>query len=191
MTIGDKGAEPGPPPGLPNRLVTARLEIRPLVAGDAAEIQRLANDWAVARWLPRLPHPYALADAHDWIGFAARQRAAGTEWPYAIQRHGDLTPCGSVGMINQPKSQTVELGYWIGKDFWGQGFATEAARALVEAAFDRLPVRAIEAMVMVENAPSIALLTRLGFQVTGDEEHNFPGRGGIRKMHRMRLNRKR
>ncbi len=111
-----------------------RLKFRELNDGDAARIAELAGDWDIARMTARIPYPYSEPLAHQWL----RGIEPG-EFVRAVELDGELI--GAVGYM--PASDgSAEIGYWIGKPWWGQGFATEAAQALVRYCFARGGLRA-------------------------------------------------
>lgn len=144
----------------PPVLETERLILRAPRLEDANTIAALANDRRIAENTKRMPHPYRLADAEAWIG-AGRRRG---ERNFLITSSGAvLGACG----LERRGEEEAELGYWLGVDHWGQGFATEAARALIDHAFDALGHDAIQAGARVSNPASRRLLEKCGFQWTG------------------------
>src|SRR5882724_10919559 len=112
----------------PPTLATDRLILRPLSAADAAPMVRLADDEGVARMTTSIPHPF---DAAMATGFIARMATAdpAREVALAIEHRRD----GFVGVLGfHPRDGlSPELGYWIGRPFWGRGYMTEAAAAAV------------------------------------------------------------
>src|SRR5262245_42514186 len=112
-------------------LATERLTLRAPRCDDAKAIAALANDRRIAENTLRIPHPYGLADAESFIAIA---NTAG-EHTFLITRDADvLGTCG----IARRNGEEPEIGYWLGVPFWGQGYATEAARALIDHAFGDL-----------------------------------------------------
>jgi RimJ/RimL family protein N-acetyltransferase len=136
-----------------------RLTYRPIEARDASRITMLAGDWDVARMTSRIPHPYSLLDADLWIA------SIGTdEFVRGVEYNGDLI--GAVGFIEGEGAQ-AEMGYWIGKPWWGNGFATEAARALMHHCFNECGIRRLTCGHFVDNAASARVLAKLGFRRVG------------------------
>jgi len=137
-------------------LSTTRLTLRPPAPGDGMALARLANDRAIAIMLTRLPHPYGLAEAEDFI-------AAGGD--HFLVLSGD-TPVGCVGLAT--RDGETALGYWIGRPFQGRGYATEAAQALVDHAFATLGLARLAAQCRVLNGASRRVLHKCGFQYAGE-----------------------
>jgi RimJ/RimL family protein N-acetyltransferase len=140
-------------------LETERLILRAPRLEDANTIAALADDRRIAENTKRMPHPYRLADAEAWVATGRRRG----ERNFVITREGAvLGACGLVQDRDGP-----EIGYWLGVDHWGNGFATEAVRALIDHAFDALGHDTIQAGARVSNPASRRLLEKCGFQWTG------------------------
>lgn len=170
----------------PGRLMleTARLTLRRPVRADAKAIARLANDRRIAENTRRLPHPYRLEDASAFLAAIAR---VDTETVFLIEAAGE--PVGMVG-IDCTEPQTPELGYWLGVAHWGQGYATEAARAAIDYAFEEFDVERLISGARVVNPASRKVLEKCGFQWTGVELHRFEALGSSTPVDRFRLSRK-
>jgi 8-oxo-dGTP diphosphatase len=168
--------EVAPPSG--PALRTTRLLLRPLAAADAPAFHRLINDWEICRRLPDAPFPYPAQLATDWIEAAEHDRAAKRAEQFALVEAASGTLIGVAG-LRMPKGQkTAELGYWLGRAHWNQGFALEAARRLVDWAFAALPIGQLTATVAADNDVSVALLHRLGFVQSGKGAKEFSCRPG-------------
>lgn len=159
-------------------LRTPRLALRPLRAEDAPALHRLVNDWEVAKNLARVPFPYPRDLADEWIASTHAQLAAGEAWHLAIvgQEGGEETLVGCVGLTRQ--GQEAELGYWVGRRFWGHGVAPEAAGRLVRWGLAHLDITRVRASALLDNARSAAVLRRLGFRGLGEGVQDFLSRGG-------------
>src|SRR3712207_954652 len=107
-------------------LNTARLRLRPPTAGDAPDIQRYASDRDVAAMTLTIPHPYPDGAAEQWVGTLAGRYADGTNVQFAIVERDASSFVGSIGLVIEVGHNRAELGYWIGRPFWGRGYATEA-----------------------------------------------------------------
>ena len=172
-----------PPPFRPLR--TERLTIRPLRPEDAADLHRLVNDWEVAKGLARVPFPYPRELADEWIASTREQMAAGSAWHLAIvgvEQAG--TPeerevlVGCIGLTRNAQKREAELGYWVGRRFWGHGVGPEAAARIVSWALANIDVDRLVASALLENERSQTLLRRIGFRETGMGERDFLARGG-------------
>ncbi|MDJ0896481.1 MAG: bifunctional GNAT family N-acetyltransferase/(deoxy)nucleoside triphosphate pyrophosphohydrolase [Alphaproteobacteria bacterium] len=168
-------------------LDTARLRLRALQPADRSELARLAGDWQVARNLARVPHPYTVDDADSWIAHARRSLRAGSEIALAVERRSDGAFLGCVGIELAVHLRAGALGYWIGRPYWGSGYAREATRALVEFAFDTLRLQRLEATVLRHNRRSMRVLEALGFDIDRDDQIDFPARGGRKPVTRYVL----
>ncbi len=160
-------------------LATERLALRPYAAADAAELHRLINDWEVCRSLAAVPFPYPRDLADDWIAAASRSLAAGTACHLAITgREGAREVIvGGVGLRIDRAARSGQLGYWVGRRFWGHGVASEAAGRFVRWALANLDLDTIAATVATDNAASIAVLRRIGLKHVGQGRETFAARG--------------
>lgn len=164
-------------------LETARLVLRQPTLADVKAIARLVNDRRVAENLRRVPHPYTRDDAVDFITATA---AADRDTVFLIEHN--RTPIGMVGLDWQ-NPELPELGYWLGVDHWGRGFATEAARAVIDTAFEDYAVERLVSGARVSNPASRHILEKCGFQWTGVELHRFLALGSSTPVDRFRLDR--
>lgn len=164
-------------------LETERLRLRKPTLADVKAIARLANDRQVALNTRRLPHPYRQDDAADYIKALA---ASGNDTAFLIEL--DYQPIGMVA-IDWRNPAAPELGYWLGVDYWGLGFATEAARAVIDFAFEEFDIAQVVAGARVANPASRNVLEKCGFQWTGVELHRFEALGGSTPVDRFRLSR--
>ena len=160
-------------------LKTERLLLRPLRPTDAEALHRLVNDWAVVRNLTRLPFPYPRDLAGEWIASTARQIEAGTAYHLAITgQEDDSELVGCIGLRLDITPRVGNLGYWVGRRFWGHGVASEAAARLSRWALANLDLDRLEAHAAADNPASAAVLRRAGFREAGQGEAAFLARGG-------------
>src|SRR3954470_20867820 len=161
-------------------IATERLLLRPLRLDDAESIHRLVNDWEVVRMLSQLPFPYPRALADKWIASPLDQIERGTGYHLAItgQENGREMLIGCIGLRLDMKPRVGNLGYWIGRRFWGHGVATEAAARLARWALANLDLDRLEAHVAVDNPASSGVLRRAGFREIGTGMADFLARGG-------------
>lgn len=138
---------------------TKRLVLRPLQRSDAKRIAELAGDWDVARMTARIPFPYAEVQALEWI-----EGLYEGEVVRAIEHEGTLV--GLVGYMPQDKG-AAEIGYWIGKPYWGHGYATEAAQAMMRHCFGEVRLSRLTCCHFADNPASERVIAKLGFRRTG------------------------
>jgi RimJ/RimL family protein N-acetyltransferase len=166
-------------------LETERLILRPPRLEDAKAIATLANDRRIAENTARIPHPYLVADAEAFI---AGINVPGGETVFLITDLDDsiLGGCG-VGVVD---GQGAELGYWLGVPFWGQGYATEAVRAVIDYAFTELDYAFLNAGARVTNPGSRRVLEKCGFQWTGVGLYRIRAIASSAPIDRFRLERR-
>lgn len=142
-------------------LTTQELRLRPPHEGDAAQIAAIANDDEIASWTAELPHPYGLDDAKAFIAKAARDRQDGTSFVFIIERLADGVMVGVIHLEIEERSG--RLGYWIGRQFWKLGFASQAVLRLTRLGFQGLHLDSMNAQVMSDNQASCRVLEKAGY----------------------------
>jgi len=142
---------------------TERLLLRPGWAEDAPALAAAIADEMIVRNLATAPWPYGLRDAEAFLA-QARDPALPS---FLIFERTDAEPrlVGSCGLGRRP-SGAVELGYWIARPFWGRGYATEAASALIDIA-RTMGFKRLEGSYFLDNPASGRVLEKLGFQPLG------------------------
>lgn len=148
-------------------LASPRLLLRPFVPGDAADVRRLAGDRAVAATTLHVPHPYEPGMAEAWIATHQPGFARGEIAIFAITDRASGVLIGSIGLTIDGTQQRAELGYWIGTPFWGRGYCTEAARAVLAYAFGPLGLGRVHACHMGSNPASGRVMEKLGMTREG------------------------
>ena len=143
-------------------LETERLILRAPRLGDAKVLAALANDKRIAENTRRIPHPYKRADADDFI---TAVNAPGGEVAFLITLREGGAVVGGCGVALQDGAP--DLGYWLGVKYWNKGYATEAARAVIDFAFTELGHDTLSAGARVTNPASRRILEKCGFQWTG------------------------
>ena len=142
-------------------LRTERLVLAPPSEADVPGLVAAANDFEVARWLARMPHPYTEADGRHFLDEVSPGEPVWTIRPLV---GGEFL--GTVGL--KPVARDIgELGYWLARAAWGRGYGTEAARCVVDYAFGTMRLARLQAIVLSDNHGSINLLAKLGFQSRG------------------------
>ena len=151
----------------PATLQTERLRLRPLALADAPRVAELANDFEVVKMTGGMPYPYAVADAETFIG-----RATSCDPTREVHFAVDLVGEGPIGCIGFYPHETPgpELGYWLGRPFWGRGIATEMLAAVMRWAREEWGRRCVIACHHRDNPASGSVLIRAGFLYTGRVE---------------------
>ncbi|MEJ2503343.1 MAG: GNAT family N-acetyltransferase [Gemmatimonadota bacterium] len=149
------------------RLETQRLVMRPFRLADADAVSGLANDEGVARNTLNIPYPYARDDAVAWITSHADQLERREAVTYAVTERGLDRVVGAVGLILELEHARAELGYWLGRPYWGRGYATEAARAVVWWGFETFDLHRVHASHFPRNPASGRVLRKLGMRHEG------------------------
>jgi 8-oxo-dGTP diphosphatase len=161
-------------------LRTERLRLRPLDASDAEALHRLVNDWEVSRTLSRVPFPYPRELADEWIASTRAGLERGDAYHLAItgQEGSEEILVGVVGLELDRAARVGQLGYWVGRQFWGHGVAAEAVGRVASWALANLDIDRLHATVATDNPRSAAVLRRIGFRETGTGSESFLARGG-------------
>lgn len=149
---------------------TPRLSLRPFTEADAGRLAYLAGEYDVARMCARVPHPYSMAAAHGWIATHEKDRqASGFAFAVTAPIDGLVGSCG-VWKTRGERDGAFEIGYWFGRPYWGLGYASEAARAVMDWARDQLGAKAFTAGHFADNPASGHVLRKLGFAHAGSAE---------------------
>lgn len=172
------------------RLETRRLWLRWPRANDAAAITKWAGEQVVADMTGVVPHPYPPHLAHEFVLDARRANAEGSRLTLAITPRSKPNELIGIVGIACDSEPVPFIGYWMGTPSWGQGLATEAARALVDAYFAYTPGHELTASVRVINPGSRRVLEKCGFAAIGSGLKSFPARGGILPVDHFRLDRR-
>ena len=142
----------------------ARIDLRPPTSADAPRLAALANDFEVVRHTGGMPYPYGVADAEAFIARAVGADPA-SEVHFAIELPGE-GPIGAIGFY-PGAGAGPEVGYWLGRPYWGRGFASEALKAALTWAARDWGRRCVTASHHVDNAASATVLIKAGFLYTG------------------------
>jgi RimJ/RimL family protein N-acetyltransferase len=148
-------------------LETGRLTLRPYALSDIRALVPLIGAREVAATTLRIPHPYTESDARDFIARTEDDRSNGSELRVAIILRQNDALCGGVGLRIDADHRRAELGYWIGVPYWGNGYATEAAAALVQYGFSTLGLHRIFASHVTNNTASAGVLRKIGMRHEG------------------------
>jgi RimJ/RimL family protein N-acetyltransferase len=164
-------------------LETERLTLRRPTLADVKTIAHLANDRRIAENTRRLPHPYSQNDAVALVRAVADDRR---QTVFLIENN--CVAVGTVG-LDWREADVPELGYWLGVEHWGQGYATEAARAVIDYTFEEFDIEHLISGARVANPASRNILEKCGFQWSGVELHRFEALGSSTPVDCFRLSR--
>jgi RimJ/RimL family protein N-acetyltransferase len=151
----------------PTELFTPRLHLRCPVHADAPAVIAIAGDWDVARRLGRVPHPYTREHFRFFIEQVVTSEPT---WAIVERRSGELV--GIIGLIPHDEFPSAELGYYVGRPYWGQGLATEAAQAIVRMGFETNGYSKLTSRYHADNPASGRVLSKLGFKPIGRANHH-------------------
>lgn len=177
-----------------NRIETDRLLLRPWRDGDAPRLVKLANHPEIAHMLASMPHPYSLSDAEDFLERLRSLPAGAAQFAITLKDTGDDL-IGGIGYglasrCDKP-SDEIDFGYWLGLSYWGKGYASEAAHAVIAHAFEVSAIDRIDTDYLTSNPASGRILERVGFQDLGESECHSSGSGLTRPSRKMVLTRNR
>lgn len=154
-------------------LESERLLLRRFEDSDAPIVQELLNDPDVTGNLMDTTLPYSLTDAQAMIASSQQAYADETAYVFAVVRKSNDTLVGYCGLALQPEHQRGEITYWIGRPYWWQGYATEAAKCVVRFGFEHLELNRIYAHVMKRNTASAGVLTKAGLRLEGMQQQGI------------------
>jgi RimJ/RimL family protein N-acetyltransferase len=182
MTLSEQAFAPARRDDIVPILATERLVLRAPRRGDVKAIASFANDRRIAANTARIPHPYGIEDAEQFV--AAVNKREG-EACFVV-----MLECAPVGVCSVDlREDGPEVGYWLGVPYWGRGFATEAVRALIDYAFGDLEYEALISGARVNNPASRRVLEKCGFQWTGVRLSRIRAINSAAPIDRFRLDR--
>lgn len=156
-----------PLPSIDTRLTTPRLTLRAPTDSDAARIHECCAPRDMARMMLRVPHPYPAGAALEFVRGARSRWEKGEGCTFMCEEHEGGRVVACAGLEVTPEHQHAELGYWVAMECWGEGYATEASRAVVAFGFEQLGLRRIHAGHYAHNPASGRVLAKIGFRHEG------------------------
>lgn len=172
----------------PGNLPTRRLVLRRPTDADAAALTALANNTEVSRWLSRMPHPYARTDARAWIASVNAPQASECAFVITLAATGEIV--GACGCARMDECDLPQVGFWIGEPHWGNGYATEAAQAVIDHVFTATECAAIGAGCRVANVASRRVIEKCGMQYSGLDMVDSRFEGAVVPIFAFRLTRR-
>ena len=147
-------------------LFTQRLHLRRPIQADAAAIIAIVGDWEVARRLGRVPHPYHQSDFDRFLVHVVPSEPT---WAIVLRETNELI--GMISLVPHLDDLSAELGYYLGRPYWGCGYATEAGQAIVRFGLDRMGCAKLTSRYHLDNPASGQVLEKLGFRSVGTSKH--------------------
>lgn len=141
--------------------------LRPHRKSDEKAVVKCVNDKTIAKNTLTIPYPYALKDAKKWVEkvLIDNKKKNKENIRFVIDIDGQLV--GSIGLNHIQKEHKAEIGYWLGRKFWGQGIMTEAIKLVTDYAFYKLKLRRVYGHVFLFNNPSKRVLEKAGYKLEG------------------------
>ena len=159
-----------------DRLETGRLILRYPEEGDVAPMTALANRREIAMRLALMPHPFHECHAAAFIESLSMMPLPHGVFAITLKSGGQLI--GMCGYGPRHDNGELDMGYWLGVDYWGKGYATEAAAAVVDHAFAISKIAALPSGYHKDNPASGRVLAKLGLRIVGEEMQESVGSGG-------------
>ncbi|MGP4071778.1 GNAT family N-acetyltransferase [Piscibacillus sp. B03] len=153
-------------------LFTERLQLRPFTLEDTPRVYELAKDPAIAETTLNIPNPYTLEIAEDWIKKHDELRESGI-YPFALVLKEEHEVIGAMSIRVDQRHKRGELAYWIGKNYWGKGYATEAAQRIAEFGVTDHLLHKIWAQALTFNPASARVMQKIGMTKEGTLVDHF------------------
>ncbi len=163
-------------------ILTDRLLLRAFTEADIPAVARLADDPVISNNTLRIPHPYTETHARTWLTLQQEEARTGAGAAFAVTQRDGGALIGACGLEIFREHRRAEVGYWLGRDYWGKGYATEAAAAVLGWGFETLGLARVSAARFADNPASGRVLEKLGMTQEGRlRRHAFRG-GEFRDM---------
>ena len=154
-------------------LKTPRLILNQFTLGDAPEVNAICSNKAIADTTAHIPHPYTKEMATEWIQTHKDNYQAGKSAIFAIRVQSNNRLIGTISFQIDQQCDRGELGYWIRKEERGNGYCTEAGKAIIQFGFEDLNLNKIKAEHMTRNDASGKVLEKLGLTKEGHLKQHF------------------
>jgi len=165
-------------PALTDPILTPRLRLEPMEPRHGPAIERYARLPEVARYTAEVPHPYPPGGGILFAEAVAFERRHGGGFVWVVTDRAGGPAVGSIGLDISDDRRWAELGYIYDPAVWGRGYATEAARAVIEVAFERLGLDRVVSHAAMANRASCRVLAKAGLRRIGNGRFHAPARGG-------------
>jgi len=153
---------------MPTKLIGKQIIVRELRKSDAEDLQNNINDKNIVRFMTNIPHPYSKRDALNFFKKISRYRKTKKDAAFGIALKTTNKVIGGIGMHKIDKgNNNVELGYWLGKKYWGREIATEAVGLVLDLVFKKWKFHRVYANTFHKNIASQKVLKKFGFKLEG------------------------
>ncbi len=152
------------------KIQTKRLILRNITNKDTKDIRENLNNLKVSKWLMVVPYPYTMKDAKWWTKHCLenQKKKKRESYEFGIELKSERKIIGGIGLSKiEHYHGKAMVGYWLGEDYWRNGYGSEALDAILKFTFNRLKLRRIEAGVFAGNPSSGRLLEKFGAKQEG------------------------
>ncbi|WEG19067.1 GNAT family protein [Alkalihalophilus pseudofirmus] len=146
---------------------TSRLRLLPVALEHADRIEELASDYELAKTTSNVPHPYPKGGAKDFIKMVGEKEKKGEIILLSVIEKSSTQLIGLINININLTHNRGELGYWIGVPYWGKGYGTEAAKALLTYGFEETGLNRIYAAAYTVNPASWKVMEKIGLEREG------------------------
>ena len=148
-------------------ITTDRLILRPFLISDAENVANLCNNYNLYKNTLHLPYPYTINSALSWIETHEKNFNEDKLYEFAITCKESGKLFGAISLSNNKNYNNGEIGYWLGEEFWGKGYATEAAKGILEFAFNIKNYHKVYGRFFSRNPASGKVMTKIGMTYEG------------------------
>ena len=150
----------------PNRLILRKISVE-----DIPSLVKYANNRKISDQVLNIPFPYSEPNAVHRISYVVQGFKKRNRYIFTISPKETLEFIGEISLHLEQSNKRAELGYWLGEPFWGKGFTTEAARRVLQFAFDSLDIDSVYATNHINNITSAKVLTNVGMKLVNTNGH--------------------
>ena len=147
---------------------TDRLVIRPFKNEDYRQVTKLCSNYDLHKYTLGIPHPYTQQNAKDFIDYTIKSSQEGKSYELAVAfKDNPENVVACISLVHVKPNLKAELGYWVGKEYWGKGIATEMVNRMMQFGFDDLNLHSIFARHFADNPASGKVMQKCGMKYVG------------------------
>jgi len=155
-------------------ITTERLILRPYEIADAQRVSELCNNYNIYKSTLNIPYPYPIESALAWIATHEESFINDKGYVFAVTDRSTGELYGAIGISNNQAHKNGEIGYWIGEEYWGNGYASEALKAIIDFAFSEKGFHKVFGRFLASNPASGKVMHKVGMVKEGMlAEHIF------------------